>query len=614
MTELLTTITSSDKPVRGVLRRRKKAKVLTLIAGAWLLIVVVGCAFASILAPYGSMEQDLLHSLQGPSSAHWLGTDTLGRDLLSRLMYGGRPTLVAVAIAIAVYIVLGSVLGLLAGYMGGWTDRVISGFANIVLATPHIVILFVVLSIYRGNVYLAMFVFGFLAAPVMILIVRSSALASRHELFVDAARVSGLSPLYIIFQHILPRSVGLIIVQGTVFGANAIVLESALSFLGFGTQAPAPSWGNMVAEAATQISVNAWMLYPTGGMIALTALALGVVGDSLRDRVTGGWTQPKLTQNDRQRPTEVTDHILSTSSMEAPLLSVQGLDVGYREGDKVISIVKDISFTVGLGETVGIVGESGSGKTTVAFGILGVVGDNVAITGGSVWFDGTNLLNLTGQQLGKYRGKRIAYVAQEPMVALDPNFRVGKQLLEAVSLNGGLSGAAAQERVLELLGLVELPNPAITANSYPHELSGGMAQRVSIAFALAGKPELLVADEPTTALDVTVQAEILGLLMRLREETGMSVIIITHDWGVVADICDRVVVMYQGEIVEENTVDGIYRTPKHEYTKALLASNPHGAKYGQDLPVIVGPFSTPSKEREAELNSALGDRPKVGEK
>lgn len=581
--------------------RRSRHRALTAVGAAWLAIVVLASILAPIIAPYSANEQDLLHVLQGPSAAHWLGTDTLGRDVLTRLMFGARPTLVAVGISILVYIVWGGALGLIAGYLAGWADRVIGVITSILLATPHIVILFVFLSIYRGNVYLAMFVFGFLASPVMVLVVRGSALSLRNELFVDAAKVSGLSPTYIIFSHILPRSFSLIIVQATVFGANAIILESALSFLGFGTQQPAPSWGNMVAEAATQISLNAWMLYPTGAIIAISALALGIVGDSLRDRVSGGWTQAALTRRRRRAVPE------SATMPSDALLSVEGLSVGYRVRGEVMEVVHDVSFELQKGQTLGIVGESGSGKTTVAFGILGIPGDNAEITAGQVRFDGVDLLPLGEAQLARYRGKRIAYVAQEPMVALDPNYRVGALLRETLRINDGLTGDRARDRALELLRQVELADPERILGAYAHELSGGMAQRVAIAFALAGRPELLVADEPTTALDVTVQAGILDLLHRLRDETGMSIVIITHDFGVVADLCDRVAVMYHGEVVEAATAEDIYRYPQHDYTKALLASNPHHAEPGKDLPIITGTFSTPrtasSSARERRTRS-----------
>lgn len=576
-------------PAVGKKRRSGGRQVLTIVAATWLAAVIVSAIFASLLAPYDVNQQDLTAILQGPSPQHWLGTDTLGRDVLTRLMYGARPTLVAVAIAVAVYTIWGSALGLLSGYLSGWTDRVVGVYSSILLAMPHIIILFVFLSVYRGNVYIAMLVFGFIASPVMVLVVRGSALALRNELFVDAAKVSGLSPLYIIFRHILPRTRGMIIVQATVFGANAIVLESALSFLGFGTQQPEPSWGNMVSEAASQMALNAWMLYPTGGTIALTALALGIIGDSVRDRLSGGWTQAALTRGRRRPAADSAIHASSTGAF----LSVEGLSVGYRTRGKLTEVVHDVSFELTKGETLGIVGESGSGKTTVAFGLLGVPGDNAQVTSGHVFFDGVDLTTLTDKQLAAYRGTRIAYVAQEPMAALDPNYRVGQLLCETLQINEGITGDEASRRVTDLLAQVELVDPERVARSYPHELSGGMAQRVSIAFALAAGPELVVMDEPTTALDVTVQAGILALLHRLRAETGMSIVVITHDFGVVSDLCDRVVVMYRGEVVETNTAENIYSHPQHDYTRALLASNPHHARVGEDLPVITGTFLTP---------------------
>jgi peptide/nickel transport system permease protein len=275
------------------------------------------------------------------------------------------------------------------------------------------------------------------------------------------------------------------------------------------------------------------------------------------------------------------------------LLSVRNLSLGYLVRTGFTEVVHNVSFDLAQGESLGIVGESGSGKTTVAFGILGVPGDSAVITSGAVLFDGVDLLRLSDAQLSAYRGRRIGYVAQEPMVALDPNYRVGQLLRETLRINDELTGTAADHRVLELLSQVELRDPERVARLYVHELSGGMAQRVSIAFALAGRPELLVLDEPTTALDVTVQAGILALLHRLREETGLSIVVITHDFGVVSDLCDHVVVMYRGEVVESNTAENIYRDPQHEYTRALLASNPHNAEPGKDLPVITGTFTTP---------------------
>lgn len=608
------TTASIPATTAGDRRRSRRAiagRIPALIGAAWLAVVVFACVFAPWLAPYDPNKQSLDDIWQGPSAAHLLGTDSLGRDVLSRLMYGGGATLSGVAVAVVVFVVLGAVGGLIAGYSGGLPDRGIVGLNTIVQAMPGLIVLFVVLSIYRGSTLIAMIVFGVIACPTMFFLIRSASLSVRNELFVDAAKVSGLSGVYIIAQHVLPKVRGLIVVQATVFAATALVVESTLSYLGFGAQPPAPSWGNMVAEAASAITLLPFMLFASGGIIALTAFSIGVLGDVARDKLNSAWSASKLTRDPRRtrrsssakdttaRRDQPASPTAAAPAADGALLHASGLCVGYRSGEAIVPIVTDVTFSVGKGEIVGVVGESGSGKTTVAFGILGVTGEGVVVTGGSVSFDGTDLQSLSGKELAAFRGRRIAYVAQEPMVALDPNYRVGRQLDEAVRRNDGLRGAAARERVLELLAQVELPDVEKVVRKYPHELSGGMAQRVSIALALAGRPELLVADEPTTALDVTVQAGILGLLLRLREETGLSILMITHDWGVVADVCDSVVVMYRGEIVERNEVEEIFARPAHPYTRALLASNPHGAEPGRDLPVVTGVFATPSQTKEA---------------
>jgi len=559
-----------------------------MLAIAWLTLVVIGCVAAPLLAPYNPLEQNLLEVLKGPSGAHWLGTDSLGRDILSRLMYGGQQTLAGVAIAIAVYVVIGVTVGITAGYLGGWVDRLSIALVNIALAMPPLIILLVVLSVFRNNTLIAMFLFGLIASPIMVLLVRSASSTLRQELFVDAARVSGLNAPWIIAKHVLPRLTGLIIVQAAVFGANAVVIESALSFLGFGEQPPHPTWGNMVAEAANNISLNSFMLYPTGGVIALTALALGVIGDTLRDRAVGSWTGSMLAVDVRKPAAQ-------PSGPGTALLAVRDLGAGYLQDEgSITEVVRDVSFEVGRGECVGLVGESGSGKSTVAYSLLGLRSGGLRVTSGEVLFGGEDLLTLSGRQLARFRGKRIAYVAQEPTVALDPNFRVGHLLGEAVRRNSTLkTKEEIGERVRELLTRVELRDTAAVVSKFPFELSGGMAQRVSIAFALAGEPELLIADEPTTALDVTVQAGILGLLLKLKAETGMAILIVTHDWGVVADVCDRVLVMYKGQLVEGAPVGEIFHSPRHEYTKMLLAANPHGADPDHDLPTVNLPAAAP---------------------
>jgi peptide/nickel transport system permease protein len=257
--------------------------------------------------------------------------------------------------------------------------------------------------------------------------------------------------------------------------------------------------------------------------------------------------------------------------------------------------VHDVSFDVARGETVGIVGESGCGKTMTAMSILGLLPNGGEISDGRIVFDGRDLASMTEKQLREIRGKQIALISQEPMVSLNPAFRVGWQLAHCVRIHHGVSRREAERRAVALLERVHLPDPATVARRYPHELSGGMAQRVAIARALSGDPRLLIADEPTTALDVTVQAEILQLLREIQQEQGMAILLVTHDWGVVADICDRTVVMYAGEVVERATVQSMFHEPLHPYTQALLDSNPAHALEGDFLPTISGSVPKPGR-------------------
>jgi peptide/nickel transport system permease protein len=268
---------------------------------------------------------------------------------------------------------------------------------------------------------------------------------------------------------------------------------------------------------------------------------------------------------------------------------VRGLSVSVAG----LELVKNISFDVADGQTLGIVGESGCGKTVTASAMLGQFSPGLRIDG-TVMFDGVDLNRASPRVRAQTRGKGIAYVSQEPMVALDPCFTVSSLLGELVGQHERLRGAARRARVLELLRQVGLPDPEDTAARFPHQLSGGMAQRVSIAGALAGRPRVLVADEPTTALDVTIQGEILDLLRQLQVETGMAIVLITHDLGVVADICDRVAVMYAGEIVELADVADVFEHPAHPYTRALLDSNPLASDRGAPLPVIPGTVPSPA--------------------
>jgi peptide/nickel transport system permease protein len=259
------------------------------------------------------------------------------------------------------------------------------------------------------------------------------------------------------------------------------------------------------------------------------------------------------------------------------------------------AVVSDVSFTLEPGECVGIVGESGCGKSTTIKAILGLLPAGGRVTAGAVLFDGADLTRLPEKALSRIRGAGIALVSQDPLNSLDPAYTVGSQLQEAIRRHSRTNRSQADERAIELLRMVRFPDPASVLPRRVHELSGGMAQRVGIALALAGGPKVLIADEPTSALDVTVQAEILALLRELREQLGMAVILVTHDWGVLADICDRTLVMYAGQVVETGTIAQVYDRPGHPYSDALLASYPALATVGQPLPTIAGKVPQPGE-------------------
>jgi len=257
-----------------------------------------------------------------------------------------------------------------------------------------------------------------------------------------------------------------------------------------------------------------------------------------------------------------------------PLLDVRSLRTEFRTGDGIVHAVNGISFTVMPGEAVGLVGESGCGKSISALSLLNLVPQPGRIVGGEVLFDGKDLRKLNDDQIRKVRGNEIAVVFQDPMTSLNPVLSVRTQLTEPLLLHKGMDQAAADKRAIELMELVEIPSARTRLTEYPHQFSGGMRQRVMIAMALACEPKLLVADEPTTALDVTIQAQILDIITKLRKEVGMAMIMITHDLGVVAGICDRINVMYAGYIVEQASTDELFTNPRHPYTLGLLRSIP----------------------------------------
>ncbi len=565
-----------------------KANALTtrgpgeLAAIAWLLLVAVLAIAAPWIAPFDPLDIDLDSMKRWPSPSHWLGTDALGRDVLSRLLFGALPTLVGVVQATCVAALLGAGLGVCAGYFGGRTDRAIGLFVDMLQSLPSIVILLAILALFDRSMPAAMATLGVLGSAGVIRVMRSSTLGVRRELYIEAARITGLGDATILMRHVLPRVRGPLIVQLSLFSAVAVIMQTGISFLGLGPAPPAPSWGAMIYEASVSLNEFPWLLVPAGGVVALTILAFGLLGDALRDSATRGSKPADPDRSSRRVLAHAAPQVDVAEPCEAGVLCVRGLTIAAGP----LILVDNLSFDLSPSETLGVVGESGSGKTLTVLALMGLLPAGTRVLQGSMVLQGTRV-DLTDQAtIARLRGGTLGMIFQDPLAALDPCFTIGHQLAEVIRRHGKVSRRAARERAIELLRVMQIADAEAVADLYPHQVSGGMAQRVGIARALAPGPSVLFADEPTTALDVTVQAEILELLRTLCRDQRMAVVFVTHDWGVVADICDRAMVLLHGKVLETAPVLDIFDRPRHPYTRALLRANPHDAVPGQPLPTV----------------------------
>ncbi len=539
-------------------------------------VIVLACALAPLFTRSSPITTSFMNSqLPAGTPGHLLGTDGVGRDVFARLLYGGRTSILAALVAVVVAALIGIPLGLIAGYYQGKVDLALSWFTNVLMALPGMIVLLVIISIIGTKTFLAMAFFGIMMSPSVFRLIRAQATAVQEELYVDAARVAGIRDARIIRKHVLPVVVQPTIIQLSLLMGVGIMVQAGIEFLGFGDPNLA-SWGSMLLDAFQNMYLNSSLLiYPSVALV-LTAVSLGLMGNALRDTVGAG-----ILRRSKRNDIPALDAAPRTGVPSVPtgdldgdmVLDVQGLSVGYRKPDGSISVVVDnVNLSVAKGEVLGLVGESGSGKTQTAFAIMRLLPKSAIVSAKRVGFDGIDLQQLSAHEFSAVRGKRIAYIPQEPMSNLDPSFTVGSQLVEPIIRHLGLSRAEAKAKAIALLERVGINDPHRVFAAYPHQVSGGMAQRVLIAGAVSCEPDLLIADEPTTALDVTVQAEVLDLMRSLQAEYRMGMILVTHNFGVVADICDRVAVMQLGRIVELKPARQLFKQPEHQYTKDLLAS------------------------------------------
>ncbi|WP_197517508.1 dipeptide/oligopeptide/nickel ABC transporter permease/ATP-binding protein [Microbacterium karelineae] len=555
--------------------RRLLTNPMGLVSLAILAVAVVIAVLAPVVAPFDPNYAAVGNAFASPGGEHLLGTDSAGRDVWSRLVHSTQITLLSALLCAAVAIAIGLPSGLIAGFYGSIFDGVANWCAGLIMSLPGIIVLLTARAAFGPSVWITMIVFGVLISPSYFRLTRTAVQSTRNELYVDAARVAGLSDGRIIARHILSVVRAPIIIQTAIICGVAIGIQNGMEFLGIGDPLTA-TWGAMINDAYRNIYTAPLLILWPAIAIGLTIGSLVLLGNAIRDALDGGSTvEARHTQRRSRRGSA------PVATDATHLLEVRGLQTGYPRPDGSTNVVvKGVSLAVDRGEVLGIVGESGSGKTQTAFSILGLLPQNARIVGGEIVYDGT--VTVSGDRgtdqnaLGALRGTRIGYIPQEPMSNLDPAFTIGSQLIRPMVKGLGISGAEARRRAVALLDRVGIPDPERTMRAFPHEISGGMAQRVLIAGAVSCDPDLIIADEPTTALDVTVQAEVFELLREMQRELGMAVIVVSHNFGLIADLADRVVVMREGKIVEEGPVREVLRDPQHPYSRHLLASTVAG--------------------------------------
>ncbi|WP_035484990.1 dipeptide/oligopeptide/nickel ABC transporter permease/ATP-binding protein [Geminicoccus roseus] len=552
--------------------RNRLAAVGVVLLGLILLVVLA----APILPLADPDATEPARRLLPPfSEGAWLGTDALGRDMLSRLVWGTRLSLAIGVSASILAAVIGSGIGLVAGFLGGRADTLLMRGIDTLMAFPYLLLALAIVAVLGPGLLNALYAVVVVNIPFFARNVRGVTAGLRHREFVDAARLSGMGGTRILLTEVLPNVMPVIVITVSTTVGWMILETAGLSFLGLGSQPPQADLGSMLGEGR-KVLINAPHVAAVPGLVVfLIVMSMNLIGDGLRDAI-----DPRLKSGVPGRPsaaTRVERPAAAPAASTGPdaALAVTGLCTAFETPAGLVDAVKDVSLQVAPGECLGIIGESGSGKSVTALSIARLVASPPGvIRAGAIRFGGDDLLAMPPGALQRLRGGRIAYVFQDPLTTLHPLMRIGDQVVEAIRAHQPASRAEARQRTLDLFAAVKLPDPASIASAYPHEISGGQRQRVSIAMALANDPDLIIADEPTTALDVTVQAEILDLLDELRRRRRLAVVFISHDFGVIGRICERVAVMYRGEIVEEGSARAVLAAPEHAYTKRLIAAVP----------------------------------------
>ncbi|WP_176084735.1 dipeptide ABC transporter ATP-binding protein [Martelella sp. HB161492] len=559
-------------PSRLVLAwKRFRANPMAMIGLVILVLLVAVAVLGPALWHYG--YKDITPDLSRPPSwAHPLGTDTLGRDMLAMAIRGMQQSLLIAGTVALVAGLIGTLIGIVSGYFGGMVDAGIMRLVDLVLTIPTIA-----LAAFLGNAVgnsgvswlgLAL-VLAALYWTSVARLVRGVSLSLREMPFIKASRVMGARPVRIMLTHMVPNVADQIIVATAILVGVSILSETGLSFLGFGIRPPDTSLGLLISNAQTAVLTRPWLFYAPGVLIILIVLSINYLGEGLRDALNprATPTNPLVAHRRRRRQTATA----APAGTAAALVEIRDFTVHF--DGAVRPAVDGVSLEIGRGQVLALVGESGSGKSLTSLSIAGLLPAGSRASG-SITFDGKDLTGLGFSEWRRYRGQRIATILQDPSTSLNPILTIGAQFHETMQAAGRVSRSESRRRAVALMTLMAIRDPQSRLDQYPHQMSGGIRQRIVIALAMIHTPDLIIADEPTTALDVTVQAQVLDALRIAREKTGAAMLFITHDLALVAGIADRVAVMREGRIVEQRAVGALFQAPEHDYTRRLLQLAP----------------------------------------
>lgn len=566
------------RTIARMLRTPLGATALALLA-----LVVLTAIFAPVIWGEQADATDTGDLLAGPSAEHLIGTDNLGRDLLLRSLVATRLSIVLALLATLVAVGAGLILGVAPQLLGPVVGRGVTWFTGIAVAFPGLLLALFFAAIFGSTATAAVFALGLAGAPSFARLCQNLIAGIEARDFVAAARVGGIGRFTVLFRHVLPNISEPLIVNATIGAGGALLAFAGLSFLGLGVQPPEYDWGRLLMDGVRGIYANPLAAVAPGIAVVIAGLAFNLTGESAArtlgladDALLASVARPRRA---RRSPAVAAAPVPVAARASDAVLEVEDLRVDFPSATGDVHAVRGVSFSVGEREIVGIVGESGSGKSMTALAVARLVTEPGRVQASVLRFLGVDLQTTAKAPLRKLLGTSMAMVFQDPMSSFNPTMRMGAQLAEVATEHAGLRRREALARAVDRLAAVRISAPKRRVRQYPYEFSGGMRQRAMIGMGLMVSPRLIIADEPTTALDVTVQSQVLDLLRAIRDEEGTSILFISHDISVVADLCDRVLVMRSGEIVEELRASDL-SAARHPYTRALLAAVPH---MGTDL-------------------------------